>query len=497
MSGIRVTYAGLISFVTGLVSVITGIIFTLIVTRQLTAVELGTWSLIGGLVSYVIIIESTISYWTTREIARGKESGRTALLSSGIVSIFALLIYLVIIHYVAPQSKINSDVLLYGSILIPVMFLFRILSAINYGWKPHSLSITNIVFEIVKIPLGFYFVYIEHMSVIGAIISITIAYAVSIVILAIYAKDKLKNKVNLQFLKKWFRLSWLSLYPEIPGLLSKLDILVFTLVTGMIIGISYYTAAITIASLVVQAGSISRAVYPKLLEAGNKNEFLSENLIRLFYFIIPLTAISFVFVRPALFALNPIYEIATQITILVIVKTLFNTLSSVFYPILTGAETVDVDENSKFRDYTKSKLFSLPTFQIVQYSVYIIALFVGLVLLKTNSQLEQTTFWAAIMLICEIPLTVYLYKTLRKNFTIKLDRKSLVKYLVTSISVFSIMYVVTDHFLEYKKSIFEFLPNLLLFVMIGVFAYIIITYFIDDRTKSLFSAIMKEFLNRT
>ncbi|HXT82970.1 MAG TPA: hypothetical protein VN704_01260, partial [Verrucomicrobiae bacterium] len=226
-------------------------------------------------------------------------------------------------------------------------------------------------------------------------------------------------------------------------------------------------------------------------------EFLSENLIRLFYFIIPLTAISFVFVRPALFALNPIYEIATQITILVIIKTLFNTLSSVFYPILTGAETVDVNENSKFRDYTKSKLFSLPTFQIGQYGVYIISLFVGLVLLKSNSQLEQTTYWAVIMLICEIPLTVYLYKTLRKNFTIKLDKKILVKYLVTGIFVFGTMYVVTDHFLEYKKSIFVFLPNLLLFVMIGVFAYIIITYFIDNRTKSLFSAIMKEFLNRT
>jgi hypothetical protein len=101
------------------------------------------------------------------------------------------------------------------------------------------------------------------------------------------------------------------------------------------------------------------------------------------------------------------------------------------------------------------------------------------------------------MLVCEIPLTVYLYKTLRNNFTIKLDKKALVKYLVTSVSIFGIMYVVTDHFLEYKKSIFEFLPNLLLFVMIGVFAYIIITYFIDNRTKSLFNAIMKEFLNRT
>ena len=84
MSKIRVTYSGLIALTVGLVSVITGIVFTLIVTRQLTADEFGTWALIGGLLSYVIITETTISYWTTREIARGNESGRTALFASGV-----------------------------------------------------------------------------------------------------------------------------------------------------------------------------------------------------------------------------------------------------------------------------------------------------------------------------------------------------------------------------------------------------------------------------
>ena len=61
MSGIRVTYSGLISFVVGLASVFTGIIFVLIVTRQLTPEEFGTWNLIGGLIIYVIIIVIGIS----------------------------------------------------------------------------------------------------------------------------------------------------------------------------------------------------------------------------------------------------------------------------------------------------------------------------------------------------------------------------------------------------------------------------------------------------
>ena len=95
MSGIRVTYSGLISFVFGISSVITGLIFTLIVTRNLTQTEFGTWSLIGGLTSYVLIINPIIAYWTTREIARGNKIAKTSLLSSSSLSILAVGIYLV------------------------------------------------------------------------------------------------------------------------------------------------------------------------------------------------------------------------------------------------------------------------------------------------------------------------------------------------------------------------------------------------------------------
>ena len=61
MSNIRVTYSGLISLAVGFSSLLTGTIFTLIVTRSLTPEEFGTWGLIGGLLSYVLIVEPIIS----------------------------------------------------------------------------------------------------------------------------------------------------------------------------------------------------------------------------------------------------------------------------------------------------------------------------------------------------------------------------------------------------------------------------------------------------
>ena len=93
MSNIRVTYAGLFSFLFGIISILTGLVFTVIVTRSLSPVEFGSWGVIGTLVSYTLIMGSVVNYWSTREISRGEESGKTAILFSSSFSIFAIVVY--------------------------------------------------------------------------------------------------------------------------------------------------------------------------------------------------------------------------------------------------------------------------------------------------------------------------------------------------------------------------------------------------------------------
>jgi predicted ATP-grasp superfamily ATP-dependent carboligase len=51
-------------------------------------------------------------------------------------------------------------------------------------------------------------------------------------------------------------------------------------------------------------------------------------------------------------------------------------------------------------------------------------------------------------------------------------------------------------FLEFNPNIFEFLPNLLLFMGSGIFGYLALTYLIDERTKKIFGAIIYELKNR-
>jgi len=492
MSNVRVTYSGLISLVIGLTSVVTGLIFTLIVTRTLSPEEFGTWSLIGGLITYVILIEPIIAYWATREISRGIDSGKTAVFSSGVFSAFGIIGYIGIAYVVSFQSDIDLGILLFSVILVPVIFLSRTLTAINLGWKPQVVSYGMLGFELSKIPIAIILVYYLDMGLEGAILTTAISHLVSIIILAYFAREKIKVKLKRQFLEKWLKLSWLPMYPSLASFIFTLDVAIFTIITGSVEGLAFWAVAIAISSLVLHSGSFSKGLYPKLLQGG-KQEHLQENLIRFLFFAIPLVVISITFAKPGLFALNPIYGIAIPVVIFMTFRAFFNTLSTLFASSIAGIEKVDTNELSNFKDYIKSKLFFIPTLQLIHYSIYIIALTIVLLFTSSyESQINMVIDWAILSVAIQIPFTLYFLKIVKKNFSLKLDYQSIIKYIVTSVSVFGIIYILMEEFLIYKNNIFEFLPNFLLFAILGVVGYIGITYLIDPRTKKLINLIILE-----
>ena len=290
----------------GLISVITGLVFTLIVTRRLVPEEFGTWSLIGTMISYFLISEAILDFWTIRQVARGENVGSTSLVSSLFFSFGAIPFYLLLAYVISGESNANLDLLIFGSILIPVLFVSRILTQINTAHKPQKTSYSLLVFEVFKIPTALALVYFLDLGVIGVIISIMIAYLIKIGVQIYFAKPKLKNKFNFSYLKRWIKLSWVALYSAFPRLINSLDVMFYTLITGSVIGIAFYSASLAIAGLVLHSGLITQALYPKLLAKGSRKH-INENFSLLMYIGIPLLGITVVFSKPALFALNPAY----------------------------------------------------------------------------------------------------------------------------------------------------------------------------------------------
>ena len=472
---------------------IIGMIFVLITTRELTEIELGTWALIGSLMSYVLIIEPIISYWTTRETARGIKSQKTAIFSSSGFSIVGTIIYLIIVFCIGNQTNVDINYLYFAAILIPLTFINRTLTAINLGWKPQAESYSILGLDLAKTTVAILLVYILQLGLEGVIISLFIAHIVSIGILFLKAKEKISGKIKKEHLKKWIKFSWVPVYIKFSSLVV-FDVLIFSIMVGSVVGIAYWTVSMVIANLSRITNQLSRAVYPKLLEGGKK-EHLQENIVRIMYFLLPICAVSITFARPGLFALNPIYEHIWMIVIFLTMKAFLRIIGKSLTQGLEGIEKVDYNENSTFLNYAKSTLFKIPTIRLIQRIIYLSSLTIMLIFMidSGSSELELVVYWSAIAMIVEIPFTISFLLMVRKKFPLNIDWKSISKYLMSAIIVFTIIYLLMEEFLVYNESIFEFLPQVIIFLIMGTTFYLSLTYAIDKRTRVLISKIVKEF----
>ena len=192
MSGIRTTYSGLISVSVGVITILTGLVFTLIITRTLSMEEYGTWSLIIGILMYAVIIEPIISYWATRETARSENSQKTSIFAAGIFSSIGMIIFLITCLIITDESFVNTEIIIFGVILVPGIFLYRITYAINLGWKPHLASYGFLISEATKVPIVLTLVYFFNMGVLGIIITFFIAQNISIIFQIYVLREKIK-----------------------------------------------------------------------------------------------------------------------------------------------------------------------------------------------------------------------------------------------------------------------------------------------------------------
>ena len=492
MNDIRVTYSGLISLVVGLVGSIFGLIFTLVVTRTLLPEEFGTWGLLLGLFGNVILFEPVVGFWVTRQMARGIPSARTAIFTTSLFSMVAVFIFLIVVNFILNPIDVDLNILFFGSILIPAIFLNRTLNAICLGYKPHIASMGQLVFGVVQVLMVLLLIFYLNLGLVGLIISVLISYIGSIIIQTVYCKEQLKNKIDKKIIKKWLKLSWLPLYPGIGHTLLRFDVVIFTLITGSVIGIAYWTVATTLAQLITIVGGISIATYSKVLEEKNK-EFFEDHLTHLFFFAIPFTAIVLVVAKPGLFLLNPFYVIAYPVVIILTIQILLNIFYMTFQSVILGSDSVDIAEKSTYKQYVKSKLFFMPTMLIIQFASYIIILTIVLFLLSDqSSEIELVIYWSMILLITQIPITIYAYFLSKKEMFFTLNLKSISKYLLVGIIIFGSMFVLTQNYFNYDEGIYILTLKLLLVVLLGFGGYSFGTYILDIKIRNLFQSILSE-----
>ena len=496
MGNIRVTYSGLIAFVGGLFGIFLGLFFTLTITRSLSPEELGIWALLYSMVNYLLISEVIITLWTTRQIARGEQVGKTSILSSGSLSLFILPIFAVYAFFISEGSHVEFEILLLGAALIPVMFVSQSLASINYGHKPQAVTISHTIFQIIKVPIVILTVLILDLGVLGIVLAIFFAYTGQISIQLYYARDKIKEKFSLTQLKWWLKYSWVPIFAHIQNYIRVLDIVIYTIITGSVIGVAYFSVAFSIAAIVKHSGTISKGLYPKLLSEKNYDG-IQQNLTRMLYFGILLLGIAIVFSKPAIFALNPLYELAWPIVIILSFKIFLNIFQTIPVAIIAGTEQVDTEANPKFSRFLKSSFFRMPKYLGFFNFVYILTLALFLLFFKDSglSEIELVSWWALMGLVTEIPIVIFLWSYSRKFIKISFPITNSLKYVLAMLVFVGFFMMTSDMILNYAISIYDFLPTLFLELGLCVGIYLVITYLIDKETRNLFRLIINEIKN--
>lgn len=64
--------------------------------------------------------------------------------------------------------------------------------------------------------------------------------------------------------------------------------------------------------------------------------------------------------------------------------------------------------------------------------------------------------------------------------------------MISGIISFSFVYLLTEKFLVYNKSLIEFLPQVLIFASLGIGMYIVISMIVDNKIRNLIKSIITE-----
>lgn len=493
MSNIRLTYAGLISFLILMVSIFTGLIFTIIVTRRLEQADFALWSLIGGIVVYSMVFAPVSNYWVNRHIARGENEATTGIIASLILSIGGMIVFLTASFFISESSDSNFQILLFAAILIPLTYTVNSFTAISGSYKPQGNAFAMLTFELTKIPVGFFLVYVADMGIIGAISTTFIANSVMLIFYVLYLKNKIREKFHTYTFKNWLKLSWIPLLAGMHDRIIHMDTTIFTVISGSVIGVSYIGAAKAISNLVSNASSISVGLAPKLL-ATQKVHYIELMFDRTLLFAIPMLGFVLVFAKAGLWILNPIYVNGIFVVYLWGIIHFLYVTYGIFYSGLMGLERVDVGFNANRRKYLKSRLFSVPLVYLVGYSSYIGSLIVVFSLSKNLEieTLEILFWWGIIGIIANVGILITFWTMIKKTTSLQLPAKKISKYIIlTSISVIILHFIISEY-LEYKESIFDFVPSLIPYLILYVAIYFGLLLAWEKDLRILFHQVFAE-----
>ncbi len=491
---IRLRYAGLINFIANIISIFTGLIFVILVSRKLPEEQFGLWHYLGVIVQYYVIPATLINYWIIRYAGRGFKVARTGISLNSLLMIISETIFLIsapmLIYAVPTNVNLNLIIIALALQLLSGYYLGTLI-ALAGGVAPQAIGYGLLIQEITKIIIGYYLVRILQLNLFGAIMSYTISRYLYALFLTIYLKEEFSEKINKNLAIKWIKLSWLPAYSFIPGYLRNLDVVLITF-TYSSLPVAHMKAIQTIATTIAYSERLHAPLYAKLLSGGSSKD-IEIALSYFLLFAIPMMAGISAMSKTYLSLLKKSYTISADALIIATIYTLTFSLMLLFMRVLMGIEKIEIKEKISIKEYLKSNLFYTPTIRIINYTLYLVTLYITLKIIMPL-KIETTTIvliWITIKTIfISIILIIFYYKC-KKLMRFKIPKIKIAKYILASIIMAAIL-VISKIGQKVTTSFMEALKFSIIGTAIGAATYLIILLIIEPEVKELIKTTLIE-----
>ena len=261
-SRIRLRSTGLLVFGSRLVSVVTGLGFLVMVARWLEPSKLGLWEFILDLVTFSSYPVSVLSFWVTRDVARRRMVGKTAIFVAMAMSGGGIAIYLILGMLTYSRVATSVAPFLLAIILVPASYWNQISSSIVAGYRPAAAGSSLLVSEVCKLLSAYPLLFVFKAGISGVIIALLVAYLAQSVVATYATRSASAGELRLSEAKRWLGAAWLPAMSILPYFVGIADTFVASLAFGTALT-GYYQAAFSVASSSLREADLgSSEVHP-------------------------------------------------------------------------------------------------------------------------------------------------------------------------------------------------------------------------------------------
>jgi len=487
---VRLRYSGAVNFAAAMVSLLISFGFVVVVTRRLSVEEFGLWALISTLVSYPLMPTSIWGYWYPRFVARGiSKSTGTAFAVSLCYLPLALAIYILASHWLC-NFVVGWGFWIaatFGSLLMALSLVGGVVRDIASTYAPEVPGYSSLVYDVLRLPLAYFFVVVLRLSLSGVLFAVLLASAIStLTALMVLTKKGLRwDGVDFGLAKRWFKGFSIPLLGIFDGMLVNADRILLAGLCGSESPVAYMSASYSLRSQIVYGRATAAGLYARMLRGGSASDV--EEVTKLYFAITAFMFTSIICLpHPLLSLLNPVYREAYWVVWVASLYVFIEGFFSIFYLVVSGREKVDLKPEISIGDYVKSRLFK---WGFASLMMHVLGLAIGTVLLlaflhRGMGVVSLASAYPVGWLIGLLAFASSLYKLTREVVDLKFPWRDVAPFIVASLCSASCYLALSSHDIE-VMSFWHDAPILLAHIAIAGAVYFAVSYTLSPWLRKL------------